>query len=611
MEIVKKWWWLGGVLLLLSFLVFTRFYQLKSVPGSLTHDEVVYAIQAKSYVLQGTNLTQDHRPWSIKPIHPLYAEWPATIMSLGFLISNNSQIASHFSSALMGVLLPFVFGWLAWGLWQKKELAIISTIITASSPLLWQFSRLSYDTFYSAFFYVLGGALLVNLKNRQKLWSLLSLTIGFFQYQGLKLLLVPWVLMIFLLEMFGEKFKPNLKNIWDKGWAKFKTEAGWVLILTTALTLIFGTVLLPRVETNGRLSRNIFTDTAQFAKSVNTERRLSLTTPLAKFASNKITVTQKFVIDRLFGSFNPWLLFMNGEPNTTGFAVWTHGIFYLLDGILILLGLSYLFSQEKTRSAGVILLGSVVVFSAPNLINTMSEWHMMRTFLAYVTLLFIISWGAYLVWQQKIWRWALVLLYGVSVLNFSYHYFFRYPITNLDAGTFDERLVAKYVSLAEEKTDKNIVVYTQTADMTFFNYLLYEQKMASENLGELKMTVEKNIGQKIRSYQLGRITFTDGCVDIDADQITLWEINHTFCQNDEEPDQELMTRQEKFRLDRLTIPAVLDSGEAYRIQNDAVCSQYELNSFAHLQNLHQLDLAKMNDQEFCQTWITDLRPLNL
>jgi len=140
---VKKIFWALASVIFIIFLIWSRFYQLDLLPASLTHDETVYAISAQSFILQGTDLTQSHKPWSLTPIHPMYAEWPATIMSLGFLISHNSLFAAHFPSALMGVLLPFIFGWLLWGVWRNKQLAIIGVVIAAANPLLWQFSRLS------------------------------------------------------------------------------------------------------------------------------------------------------------------------------------------------------------------------------------------------------------------------------------------------------------------------------------------------------------------------------------------------------------------------------------------------------------------------------------
>jgi hypothetical protein len=593
---VTKIFWILASVVFVAFLFWSRFYQLSLLPASLTHDETVYAITAKSFTLQGSDLTQSHRPWSLEPIHSMYAEWPPMIMSLGFLVSNNSLLATHFSSALMGVLLPFLFGWLLWGIWKNKQLAIIGTIVAAASPLLWQFSRLSYDTFYSVFFYLAGGAIYVNLKDNRKFWSLALFTIGFFQYQGLKLLLVPWVLLLFLLK--NQKPKQVLTHL-------FK-PAGLILGMTVFISLIYGLVLLPNQQTNARLGETIFSGSETITQQVDTDRRLSLISPWQKYTTNKFTQSGLFMIDRLLGAFNPNLLFRYGEPNTSGFAVWTHGIFYLADAILILLGIVALLAKKKTRWGGALILLSIFIFSIPNLINTMSEWHLPRAFLAYTMLLILISWGGWLVWQHKFWRWVASGVYLISIIYFSYQYFYRYPVTHLDAGTWDERIATTYASQAS--SSKPVWIHTSTPEMTFYNYLLYQNKIEPENLEKIKETITANQDRITKRYQLGQITVTNDCVDISQERISIWEIDHNFCKTVEhERDEESFRKQKMTQATRLSIPAVLDSGEAYLIYGYDICQQYELSPYVHLQKIQDLNLNEMSQQQFCQKWITDLR----
>ncbi len=595
---MKKIFLILGGLFLTTFLIWSRFYQLNILPASLTHDETIYAVNAKSYTLQGNNLAQSHRPWGLEPIHPMYAEWPATIMSLGFLVKNNPLFATHFSSALMGVLLPFVFGWLLWGIWKNKQLAMIGIIIAAANPLLWQFSRLSYDTFYSVFFYLAAGAIYVNLKHKQRWWSLPLLMIGFFQYQGLKLLLVPWVGLLFLLKF------TSLKKIK----AQIFKPVGLVVAATISMSLIYGLVLLPHQQTNDRLHQTIFSGSDTIVKQVDTSRRLSLRSPWQKYVTNKFTQSGWFMIDRWLGAFNPNLLFRYGEPNTSGFAVWTHGIFYLVDAILILLGVVALLANKKTRWGGWLVLLSIIMFSIPDLINTMSEWHLPRTFLAYMMLLILISWGGWWIWQNKFWRWVMSGVYLISIAHFGYQYFYRYPVTHLDAGTWDERVAATYAGFAQ--SEHQIWIYSDTPEMTFYNYLLYNNLITNENLTTIKATVLANQDQPQRHYSLGQVSITNDCIDINQDKIHIWKVGHSFCKSEEENNEVSFAKAKATQSSRLTIPAVLDSGASYHLYGDTICQQYQLPQFVHLQQIKDLDLNQMTPQQFCQTWITDLRGFN-
>lgn len=586
---------------LFTFLIWSRFYQLNLLPSSLTHDETIYAVNAKSYVLQGKDLSQSHKPWSLNPIHPMYAEWPTAVMSFGFLFSGNPLFATHFSSALMGILLPFVFGWLLWGIWKNKQLAIIGVIIAATSPLLWQFSRLSYDTFYSAFFYLAAGAIFINLKDKQHWWSLPFFIIGFFQYQGLKLLLVPWVGLLFLLK------SPSIKKIK----ANIVKPMGLIVAASIVLSLIYGLVLLPRQQTHNRLNSTILSGSKTISQQVNTDRRLSLLSPWLTLTTNKITHSGWFMIDRFVGAFNPNLLFRFGEPNTSGFAVWTHGIFYLIDAGLIILGIVALLSKKKTKWSGSLILLSILIFSLPNVINTMSQWHLPRTFLAYLILLILVSWGSWLVWQDKLWRWIVSGTYLLSVAYFGYQYFYRYPVTHLDAGTWDERIATTYATTAtDHQSDTQVWIHSSTPEMTFYNYLLYQRQIKKSSLSTINQILNDNQELIEKKYQLGNVVITNECVDIDQNRISIWEADHSFCKSIEhERDEASFKKQEKTRKSRLSISAVLDSGTTYHIYGDTVCQQYELSPFVHLQHISDLDLDKMTSQQFCQKWITDLRNL--
>ncbi len=587
---------LGGITLL-SFLIWSRFYQLNLLPASLTHDETIYAANAKSYLLQGRDLTQTHNPWDISPIHPLYAEWPATVMSLGFILINNPLLATHFSSALMGVIFPFIFGWLLWGLWKNKQLTVIGIVIAATNPLIWQFSRLSYDTFYSVFFYLVGGAIFVNLKGKKAWWSLPLLIIGFFQYQGLKLLLFPWIGVLFLLK------NQSLNKVRDN----VLRSTGIIMITTVVVSLFYGLVVLPKQQTNNRLNSTIFSGSDIIAQQVDTDRRLSLVSHWNKYVSNKLTQNGWFMIDRFIDAFNPYLLFRYGEPSQSGFAIWTHGIFYLIDALMIILGISMLLGKKKTKLSGFLILFSLLIFSVPNVINTMSEWHIPRTFLAYTMLLIIISWGGLLAWQDKFWRWIVGGAYLISIIHFGYQYFYRYPVTHLDAGTWDERVVSTYASHISD--NQLIWIYTDTPEMTFYNYLLYTNKINKNNLDKIKNTIIKNKDLTKKHYSLANVIVTNDCVELTENKVHLWKTGHSFCKDEGENDEASFARERQTQSQRLSIPAVLDSGETYRIYGDKTCNQYQLSSFVHLQHLDDLNLDKMNTQQFCQKWITDLRSL--
>lgn len=583
------------------FLVFTRFFQLEKFPVGLTHDETVYSIQAKSLALQNTTVDQTLGWFSLQPIHSMYAEWPASLMAPFFWLTDNPIFATHLSTALIGVLLPFGFAYLVWGLWKDQSLSLIALLIGSVNPLWWQFGRLSFDNIYSLFFYIWGAAILVNFKNWQKLWSMPIFVLGFFEYQGLKLLLVPWVGLILLLQFLPQvkSFKiSSLANVLKKYLSKPITIVFYLSIL---LTLIYGFLILPRQNVAGRLSRTIITDNDFLAADVNTQRRLSIQSPVNKLFSNKATQSLLFITKSYLNAFSPMLLFIQGEPQVSGFAVWSHGIFYLIDLLLIAVGMFAVFYHKKTRAQGFVLILMPVVFSLPSVINTLSEWYLIRQTLAYSSLLFFVIFAVKYIWQFNQLKWLFFVMYLLSVVNFVYQYYYRYPIYSADSQEVQERVIARYITLAKQVDPEiNITVYTPESERYFTDYLLYSNQFNLKTKDEVAQAYRQQM------YQLEGVEFVSGCVDLDKAGVIIGEVLILPCQEKDPQSEEIKIR-EKILADKLSIPAVLDSGETFKIYKDTLCQGKEMNQFLMAGNLDLFAVEKMDADQFCQIWIKDLR----
>src|SRR5690606_33816330 len=75
---------------------------------------------------------------------------------------------------------------------------------------------------------------------------------------------------------------------------------------------------------------------------VNDERRIGLDSPITQLLSNKATVFLFQFLDRHLLPFNLRFLFVSGESNLSGFSVYSHGLFYLIDLLLVIIGLALL-----------------------------------------------------------------------------------------------------------------------------------------------------------------------------------------------------------------------------------------------------------------------------
>ena len=603
---------------LLLFLLWSRLFKLDQIPATLPHDEMVYAIQAQSFVLQGKTLDQSQSFFSLKPSHVMYAELPAQVMSLGFLFSQNSLLATHLTSVLMGLSLPFLMAFLVWFLWKRKDLAKSTFVVFVLSPLFWQMSRLSYDAFYGLWFYVAAGVLFVKRDWRAVLLSLPLFALGFFQYQGFKLLLVPWMGFLLLLLVAQEKLAWSWSDLVVLA-KKFKIQL-LVLFLALGLMLYYGLVMLPSQGAASRLSSVIFSETEYLSQVVNDERRLSLSGPLSSLMSNKVTAIGLFILQRLAGVFNPVTLLLLIEPNVSGFSVWTHGVFYWLEIVLFFVGLAGLLVKKKLRLAGAILLLGVLILCLPALINSGGEWYLLRSMFSYLVMTLLAAWGLVFLWRQKFMRLLLVGAYSLSVLNFTYQYFYRYPVISLDWGNFDERVLARYISLYQEKyPDQKITVYGPEPEYDFWSYLFYSHLLTSETKDEIGEAMRRYVPfiNNEAEYRFGQVSFSSFCAPHDLEILTKYQVEnkanqdllivrqgHKTCPVDEyNRPVEAKTLQ---KVPSLSISAVLDSGERMKIYGDELCGDFA-STFIHVQSLKQLDVEKQDQAQFCGLWIKNLK----
>ncbi len=622
---LKKIIWLP----IICFLIFSRLFLLNSVPATIPHDEMVYAIQAKSYVVQGTTLDQLHRPWMISPFDDMYAELPATFMALGFLLSSNPLVGSHLTSALMGISLPFILAWLFYGLWKRKDVAIGIGIVTVFNPLLWQMSRLGYDVWYSLWFYVLAAAFLVQ-KNKTLQWlSILIFGIGFFNYQGYKLLLFPWVTIVLLLKITASKTLPTWSDF-----AQFVSKKALIItkiktvfflylpqfvavLFSLLLTIFYGLVLLPnQAGVSERLGKTIFSDTEKIAQLVNLERRQAFVSPLLQWYTNKATITLNFMLDRLANAFDLNLLFLQIEPAVSGFSVWVHGIFYWIEGVFILIGIVWLLSQPKHRANGMILLIGILGLCLPTLINTGSEWHLLRTMFSYTLLIVFAGVGLSWILKHRLVLAIVLPLYLLAIGNFTYIYFYRYPVISLDWSNYHERLVARYlVLLAQQQPEIQVSVHVSQPNYYYWSYLLYSNRLTDENKAVISQNAAQDLSSPVQTYSIDNVTFTSGCEVNPSASVLIAETSFEYCKSELSDFDHAKTGQtaigteptetEKSGRSFNSIVSILDSGQKLYILDDQLCTGKKLKSYVFPTSYEDIAVEKLNSDQFCLNWISD------
>ncbi len=627
-SIINRWFgcsvWLVGLAIL--FLVFSRIYQLASFPVGFFPDEMVYLIEARSLAELGSPFTESWQPWKLEPLGVMWAELPAVFLSLGYLLSDNVLLGARIIPSLMGLSLPLLFSWLMLGLTDNRRIAWAGLVVAICNPWFWQFSRMSFDPLFSLWFYVLGLALMINLKGYCKNWAILSFFLGFFQYQGLKLILLPVVWLFALYYLIAKKhfqlsklsWKALKKSIFDF-WQKRNPSSISIMMIglaTGCLIFIYVGWLLPGQGAMARLTNTIWSDQEyleEISLEVNTQRRLSFDQSIVtRLFANKAIIHLKKIADSYLRVFNLQNVFMFGEPEYSLFAAFSHGFFLLIDLPMLIYGLAILLTDKRLKLLKYLLLSLLIIAPVPALINTTNDWLVFRSAFLYLVILMIVAvgWGQ-LLEQRSLVTKIMLLLLAANVADFAFHYNFRYPLYSANGVRFQERVLSNY--LARTPADRQVVVFHPDPSQ-FIKYLyLFKKEITQADVALLRT----QLADHPEEIEFGQILIRSGCLDSSlynpSIQTLILSPDIKECELDDNDQgdlvmDDLLIKPLDFKKG-LSIASLVDSGEQYFILGDQVCSSFQPAKFMHIQSLNLTHVEYLSNQQFCENWILDLSDL--
>lgn len=604
-------------ILILSVLIFitalfTRFYQLELVPPSLANDEMIYAIHALSVAHTGTDLSGTWNPFSLTPMNAMFGELPTLFQSVFFLLPLPLILAARLPFVLMSLLLPAILAGISWELFRNRRTAIATGFVALFNPWIWQFGRMGFDSYWSVFFYSLGAYLLLHFRGWKKCWSMLAFFLAFYQYQGHKLSLIPWVLAFVAIAIWNSIQFKKLKQRWhlDLDWKKALPSLT-VLMLSCLLFVFYIFIQLPQQGSSVRISTMVSPNSPEIIQEVNEKRTLSLASPLTPVFTNKYTVWAEEMLTKYSKMFAPEHLFVSSQFSS--FNVWSHGLFYLIDAALLLISIVVI-ARKKTVHIGIILgitLCAVVVAAAIG----NGDSYLFRSSLSIPLLLLFVGVGASFTWRKlpSSLRFVFLGLYIASIGLFAFQYFVRYPVYSAERSYLTDRVLSRYVQLSNNP----VVIYTDEPDFTYMSLVFYNRLFDTHDFSALQQQYRE------RSFEIGNVRLTAECVPSfreniaqQTDTTIIVRASAKRCQPEEEAelleltDNALATSPDPTRPDTVqsvptthSLGAVRDSGMVYEIVNDTVCQETDLPGFIHITELRDFALQKQTAEEFCSTWV--------
>jgi len=572
------------IIFLVSF--FTRLYQLETLSPVISHDEIYYVAEAKSLSISGKDPTGLTSPTQLKAANPLYAELPGTLMTpAALLFANSPVLAARFTHALLGSLFPLVLGALAFVLFKNKSIAIITACVASVNPWLFQNSRMGFDALFSLFFYFAGMTVLLRAKKYSLPLSFLLFVIGFYQYQGLKLLFIPLIFIcIFFLVVRKTPTPIHVKKL---------LSLHWKILLFFVVALLFFSIHIVRLKNSqagGRVQDLIFFDQTTLTTIVDTQRRQSVASPIQSLYSNKATALISIFTEKYIDTFNLQQLFVHVDARRNPFAVTTKGIFYLIDLPLIFLGLYYLISQKKNRAVMVFMIGMILISPLPSAINSKDTWMFFRSSFLFPWLMILTALGIYFIWQRKslVLKLTLTSIYTLFICSFAYDYFFKYPVLGTNGIYFSERIIASYLQRLPE--EKGVTVITEEPRFTYESILSFNNNLSKDNITQINSSFKSSL------FSIKNVTVTSQCFspELATDQrIYIVDARTPPCD----------TPQTQENVTRLIIPSLLDSGALFYVYNDQLCSTYQLQGYSKVTQ-RVMNVEELENKMFCEHFLT-------
>jgi len=567
-----------SLIFLITFVI--RLWKINSIPSVISHDEIFYPTQAKTLAMSGRGLTGDWRPRSLTSEVELYAELPGVIMTPAALIfQNNPLMASKITHLLAASGLVLVLSLISYSFSKKTSFAIITALIATFNPWLWQFSRMGFDSLLSLFFYFLGLYLLIELKNWQKLLSFPALFLGFFQYQGLKVVFLPLVFIAALVSFLKDKGKKNLQQ-------GKKQLLPIVTIILLSLLLFAGYLFQVKNQPAGnRLNFLVFNDQQYIEQTVNLKRAQTLNNPLVETVFNKASIIGLRFIEQYLNTLDLKQWFFELEIVRNPFAVYQHGLFYVLDLFLIILALILIWQKKKDRPLGIFLTSTLFIAPLPATIVSTGSWLVFRASLMIPIGILLIAYSFYWLWEKahKIIFYTLSVGYLIFVAYFFYIYFQQYPLTGTRDQYFAEKIIAQYI---KRQADQKIIIIAPEPGFVFQEILIHNNLINKSNLEKI------NQAFKTETYQLENFeVLGERCVPQDENNIIyMAHSNVRPCEGNDSP------------LNYNQIPSLLDSGGIYRVYQDKLCENYDLARFITIKE-NVFNFKTMSDLDFCQNFI--------
>ncbi len=462
-----------GIIILLAFIL--RFWQLGATPSSPDWDEVSLGYNAYSIIQTGKDEYGQPFPIVLRSFED-YKPALYSYIAIPFVkLFGLNIFAVRLPSLILGLITLIATYFLVKELFEREDLAIVSTFLLAISPWHIQFSRVAFESNLGLTLTILF--ILFFLKGIKKPW-LLSLSAFFaalalYSYQAEKLL-VP-LFAVFLILIFRKKL------IYISPRFIFVSIA--VLLVISLPILIFTFTnknALSRAQATSFLNNPL--SGANDSKKIEVDKKNSDVLGIV-LDNRRINYAKEFISNYLWHYNLNWL-FVRGESANPYITHGRHqppgmGNLYLFELPFILAGIYLLLFSDYRKTTKTLIIGwlllvpipAALTWDVPNSVRTLS---FLPTFQILSALGLLFFYRKIVALRYKI--AVLTIVVSIALFNFVYYldqYFVQYNYFSSKSWQYGYSVLIPKLNQISGNYQRIVVSNTENLEQSYIFFLFY------------------------------------------------------------------------------------------------------------------------------------------
>lgn len=483
------------LVIILFFASVVRFYQLGSLPPSLTWDEVAWGYNAYSLGIDGRDEFGKFLPYDylesfgdFKPPVYLYLDiLPVKVFGL-------NEFATRFPSAFFGVLTVLVTYFLVKAIFRKSEttkknnqdhgevLALLSSFLLAISPWHSMLSRAAFEANVATFFILTGIWLFLEAIHRRT-WllslSAISFVLSVYTFNSTRVIAPLLVLLLAIL-------------YWKKLLAIKKA-----VIVAVIVGILFALPTIPFLLSPQAKLRfaevNIFSD-IKVIETTNQEIMNDTNAWWSKIIHNRRVEYGISYLSHYFDNLSFDFLFINGDGNPK-FSIQSVGQLYLWELPFLIMGFLFLFKNREGNWKIIPLWLLLAIIPAATARETP---HALRTEATLPTFQIIVAYGivsiCYLLKKYRTFKFFAFCFVLLAFFNIAYYfkdYYSYYAKQFSHEWQYGYKDAIDYVNKVENKYD---AIYLTDAFGRPYIYMLFYKKYDPNKFRENAVVKRETLG---------------------------------------------------------------------------------------------------------------------